>query len=442
MDSNILATPLSRRGALGLGLGVTAGTLLAACSGSGGTGGGDKSSETLKFWSMPWGAPAFNEEEKAITQLYKPAEGFGPAAYQTVQWANFAQTFASAIASNTGPAISSGAGTQPFQYASQGKIAYADELIDSWRADGLYDDFIPGAFDWMKTDKGYAAVPFSVDSRVLWVNEALLNKAGVEAPTDWQSFLDACAALKKIGVYGFGTASGASFLGTQAVASIMMSNGGGLFDEGGQPNFVTPENIETTEFIIELVSKGYCDPATNGYATQNAAEQWNARRWGMGWDQSNLADRVTPEVAKEVKVADPLVSAQGKTGAIIFPAPMMMYTNTPSQKASEAFLTYYFKNNKSLWTKNTGIALPVQKSIASLPEVQNDPARKKVLDQWIPISKTWGAPGGTAIPLNSVTVDGTPAMVTFVQTLFKGKANAKAALQAFESEAKAKLPKS
>src|SRR3712207_6946720 len=49
--------------------------------------------------------------------------------------------------------------------------------------------------------------------------------------------------------------------GTHALVSWMINNGGGLFDEDQQPNVVTPENIEAMEFVLEMVKKGYVDPA-------------------------------------------------------------------------------------------------------------------------------------------------------------------------------------
>src|SRR5215813_11403456 len=92
---------LTRRGFIGLTGGVAGAALLAAC-GSGGSGG---SSGSLKFWNMPWGNTAFNPLDKKITQAYKPASGMPKATYQEIQWANFTQTFSSAVASNTGPAV-------------------------------------------------------------------------------------------------------------------------------------------------------------------------------------------------------------------------------------------------------------------------------------------------------------------------------------------------
>ncbi|BDZ51705.1 hypothetical protein GCM10025867_39460 [Frondihabitans sucicola] len=180
MPTKITTSAFSRRAFLGGAAGVSAVALLAACTSGGG--GKGSSSKTLKFWNMPWGNTTFNTLDKQIAVAYKPASGLPKSTYQVIQWANFTQTFSSAIASNTGPAVSSGGGTQAFQYAAQGKIAYADDLLDSWKKNGIYDDFLPGLVDTMKTKNGYAAVPYNLDMRVSWYSKSLLAKAGVQPP--------------------------------------------------------------------------------------------------------------------------------------------------------------------------------------------------------------------------------------------------------------------
>lgn len=411
---------VSRRGFLGLIGGAAAATTLAACTSGGGSGGGGGGA--LKFWNMPWGGPAFNPLDKKITEAYKPGSGLPKATYQSVQWANFVQTFATSVASKTGPAVSSGGGTQAFQFAKQGFIAEADDLISSWKSNGIYDDFLPGLLDTMKTPAGYVAVPYNLDMRVLWYNKALLEKADAAPPTDWQSYLDTAAALKKIGVYGFaanGNASGGNAF--QMIVGLMINNGGGIFDEEGKPNLVTEANIQALEFIEENIKKGYVDPGAISYTATNSNSQWKDRKFGMGIDVPGLAANIGGSTAAEVVVADPIASDTGKKGALYFPNNIMMYKNTPSQKDSEAFLTYYYKHMSVLWTQKTGIGLPVLKSIASTPEFQSDPNQVKIVNDWQPVAKTWAAPGGTALFANVSYVDSTAPMSTFGQNVLSGK---------------------
>jgi multiple sugar transport system substrate-binding protein len=435
MAEHSAGAAFTRRGFISVAGGAAAATLLAACSPGGGSGGGgDGGGGTIKFWNMPWGNTEFNKLDEEITKAYKPAEGEGGASYQVIQWANFTQTFSSAVASNTGPAVSSGGGTQAFQFEAQDKIAYADDLLESWKENGLYDDFLPGLLDTMKVEKGYAAVPYNLDMRVIWHNTALLEQAGATPPTDWQSYLTACEALKKIGVYGYGTGAGAgAFTGSHALVSWMINNGGGLFDEDQQPNCVTPANIEAMDFVLEMVAKGYVDPASATYTSANSDSQWEARKFGMGYATGGLANNIGGEVAGELAVNSPLTGPSGDKGALFFPNSIMMYKNTPSQEASEEFLTYYYQNMTPLWTEGTGIGLPPLKSITETPEFQADANNVKIIEEWQPVARTWAAPGGDALFFGVTTVDGTPAMDTFTQSILGGRTDSKSALTALQS---------
>jgi len=434
---------LSRRNFLQLGAAAAALPVLAACEQSGssaGGGGGGGSTEAIKFWNMPWGQTTFNPLDQKITEAYAPAAGMPKVSYQVIQWANFNQTFASAVASKTNPAVSSGGGTQVFQFEAQGGISYVDEMYATWKTNGLYDDFLPGLIDALKVQKGYAAVPYNLDMRVIWYNKTLLEQAGAKVPTDWQSYMDAAAALKKNNIYGYATGAGAgAYTGQHALVCWMINNGGGLFDANQQPNCVTPENIEAVNFVLEMVSKGYVDPASATYTSANVQSQWKAKKFALGYDTGGLPDNLGGDIAKDLAVTSPLKSPSGKTGALYFPNNIMVYKNNPSIKGSEAFLTYYYQNMAPLWTQNTGIGLPPLKSIAKTDAFQADKNKVKIIEEWQPISKTWAAPGGTANFLNVTTVDATPAMNVFTQSVLTGKTDAKSALTTLQNSVKATI---
>jgi multiple sugar transport system substrate-binding protein len=425
----------TRRGFLGVAGGVSLAAILAACSPGGGSGGSGGSGGVIKFWNMPWGGTAFNPLDKKITTAYKPKSGMPSATYQEIQWANFTQTFSSALASNTGPAVSSGGGTQAFQFAQQGKIAYADNLLKSWESNGIKDDFLDGLLDTMKTDKGYAAVPYNLDVRVGWYNKTLMQQAGADVPKTWDDYKDVCAKLKKIGVFGFGQGSGAgNFTGSHILTAFMINNGGGLFNAKKEPDATSDRNVEAMEYVLELVKNGYSDPAAATYTSDNVQAQWKAKKFGFGWDGAGLPAGAVGDVAGDLVVADPLTGPHGDKGGLYFPNNIMMYTNTPSQAGSEAFLTYYYQNMKELWTQNTGIGLPPLKSIADTAEFKSNANNVKILEEWNPVFKTWAAPGGNGLFYNIAnTVDGTQPMNNFAQAIFGGNTDAKSALTTLQN---------
>jgi multiple sugar transport system substrate-binding protein len=426
----------TRRTLLGAGVSALAVGALAACSTSGSSSGSGKASQPLKFWNQPWGAPAFLKEDQRISAAYSPKKGYGKVSYRQVQWANFTQTYSTAVAANTGPAVSSGGGTQAFLFESQGKIAYADDLLDSWKKNGIYDDFLPGLVDTLKTKNGYAAVPYNLDMRLYWYRKDLLESVGADVPTDWDSFEAACKKLKTKGIYGYGTYSGAgAFTGGHSIVAHMINNGGGLFDGDQNVDAVTDKNIEAVDWVIGLVKNGYSDPRAGTYTSANAYAQMNANKFGMIWDGAGTPANVSSKVASNLEVGTPLAGPHGDKGALYFPNNIMMYKNTPSQAASEAFLTYYYKQMKTLWTLKTGIGLAPLQSIVKAAYA-DDPKTTKIVTDWQPISKTWGAPGQNTVFLNVTKVDGTQPMINFAQTVLAGKTTAKAALTTLQNALK------
>lgn len=243
----------SRRAVLTTGAATGLATALGGCGffTSGATAVGD----TVTFWDMPWGSAEYSDAAREIVEGYSPVEGNLPAAYQTIQWNGFLQTFTSAVASNTNPAVSSGAGFQALQFAETGAIHMADAVVERMRTSGRLEDFLPGLVDGLRTDQGQVALPWNVDIRPMWFRRSVLEEAGVAPPRDWDEWREVAAALQKIGTYGFAMGAGAgNNSGKHALISLMINNGGGLFDEDGNPDALYERNIEAMEFVREFIT--------------------------------------------------------------------------------------------------------------------------------------------------------------------------------------------
>ncbi|MFE5836258.1 ABC transporter substrate-binding protein [Arthrobacter sp. NPDC056493] len=435
--SSVASSAFSRRGFLGFAAAAASVPLLAACGGGSASQGGGAGG-AIKFWDMPWATPAYNDAAKKITEGFSGANS--KASYQLIQWNNFYQTFSSAVASKTGPAVSTGGGFQAFQFEQQGQIAYADKVVDALKKNGQFDDFLPGVLEPFKTDKGYVAVPWQLDIRPLWYRKSLFEKAGVDVPKDWASLLEAGKAMKNIGAVGFATGSGAgNNIGNHLMIMMMLNNGGGVFTKDGQLDVMNDRNVEAIEFLLELVSNGVIDPAAVSYTTDNLNAQWKDKKAAFGMLTLGVPERVG-DTSGDIVVASPMAGPHGDKAALIFPNNIMMYTNTPSQEASEAFLVYYLGQIKELWQKKLMNALPVFKSITELPEFTQDPNNVKIVKEYQPIGKTFAAQGST-LSADLAVLDGGQALNQLTQTILTGKTDAKTALQAFESGLKSTIKK-
>jgi multiple sugar transport system substrate-binding protein len=423
------ASGLSRRGFLGLAAGAASIPLLAACGSGGSSGGG---SNVIKFWDMPWGNTQYNVVAKKLVTDYKPASGLPSATYQEIQWNNFTQTFSSAVASKTGPAVSSGGGFQAFQFAEQGAIHYADAVVAAFQKDGTFDDFLPGLLDPFKTPKGYAAIPWQQDVRVFWMNKALLDQAGAKVPTTWNEWMTAAAALKKIGVYGYSAGSGAgNNIGNQALMALMINNGGGLWDEDGKLDCTFPRNVEAVDFVIQMVKEGFVDPAAVSYTSDNQNSQWKNKKFAIGIETGGLDNNVG-DTSGNLQVMSPPAALHGDKGALVYLNNIMMYTESPSQKGSEAFMQYYFKNMNAYWKQPLGTGLPAMKSIVNLPEFQSKPNSVKIVNEYQPVFKTM-ASRGTTLSANLARIDSSAPLFQFAQSVLGGKTDGKTALSTLQT---------
>jgi multiple sugar transport system substrate-binding protein len=422
-------TTFSRRSALGMAVAAAAVPVLAACTSSATTTTPKASSQgPLKFWDMPWGTTTYNSAAEALTNSYKPDQGLPPVQYQTIQWANSYQTFAAAISSKTGPAISTGSGYQAFQFAGQGAIAYADSVVDKMKANGLYADFLPNLVDAMKTKDGYVAVPWQMDCRVLWYRKSLLEQAGASVPTDWDSLMATAKALSKIGVCGFGMAAGTgtSNLGKQAILSMMINNGGGLFDETQKPNAVTDRNIETVDFLLGMVKAGIMQPGAAGFSVDNLNTQWKDKKIAVGFMPPGFPASIGVP-ADDLTVTSPLTGPHGDKGTLMYVNNIMMYKENPSQAGTEAFLMWYLKNIKTYWDQNLINSLPVFKSVTETDSFRKDPANVKIIQEWQPHFKPFSAVSKTSWP-SIAAVESSSAFHSFSQEVLKGTSDAKTIL--------------
>ena len=104
-------------------------------------------------------------------------------------------------------------------------------------------------------------LPLIASARTLFVNNDLLEQAGVTAPpTTWDELLDAATKVSELGggVYGYGLPLGSEE--AQAESAIWFYGGGGGFGDESAITIDTPENLVAAEFIQKMVDAGATQP--------------------------------------------------------------------------------------------------------------------------------------------------------------------------------------
>lgn len=155
-------------------------------------------------------------------------------------------------------------------------------------------------------------MPNEVNVYALNYNKALFEEAGIgQPPATWDELKQDAAKLKAIGKQGFGLINSWSAGVVHPFASLLVSNGGDLI-QNGEPKLDSPEALETFQLYETMVKEGYTDPAlgtadanTTGPFLDNfvsgntgmiiMANWWeSALKAGMGDKFSNVATAPIP----------------------------------------------------------------------------------------------------------------------------------------------------
>lgn len=424
MASNIFpnTSTLNRRGFLGGAAGLGAIAILSAC-GAGSTPAAPGGQFT--FWDMQWGGANYAQSVGKIVDGWHPSNG-ASAKYQNIPWTNWYQTFASAIAARTAPAMSSGAAFQPFQFFQQGAIEPSDGIIAKLKKAGIYDDFLPGTIDSLKYQGSYVAVPYHISINGLWYRPDLLDKAGVAVPTNWDEFRATCQALKKIGVYGYSIPGSPKETGYQQVLPWLINNGGGWFNEQGEPDCVTDRNIEAVEFLQSLVKDGYINPTNVSYTSPQSAQDFASGELGILMTGPNSDVQNFPNV--QSAVMKPLTGPHGDKGALQWVDPLMMYKGDANVSDVEDFVVWFLDASKPAFADGTYNRLPARKSFEQLPAFKDSASSQILINEWIPIAKSVASKSPELFPaLNSI--EGAPVTATFTAQVVQAELSPQAILQ-------------
>jgi len=106
----------------------------------------------------------------------------------------------------------------------------------------------------------YYAMPWLLDTRVMFVNDSLAKLAGYDSGLvlkDWQSMAQfAQAVQEKTSAKGCGINGSDAHRLYKKFLPYVWSNGGELFDEKGQPTMDRPENVQALQFYVDQQNYG------------------------------------------------------------------------------------------------------------------------------------------------------------------------------------------
>jgi multiple sugar transport system substrate-binding protein len=427
-------------GALGLRPSSRAGTLGRRSLATRPRTGSSAKAGAVAFWDMEWGTAAYSREGASLAKKYNAMYPSRPqVVYTAIPWGNQYEVFASAIASHTGPACSSGSGYQAFQFAASGAIQPLDELVVQLKKAGVVADYYPHELDVLKYQGSYVAIPWQVDIRVLYYRKSILKKVGADVPATWDDLLTLGKMLKPKGIYVLNTTGTVAASSWQfSLIPFILGNGGGLFNTNGELDCVTDANLEAVEFLLKLAQDGYVDPLSIGFSSTDFNNAFGSGKAALSYSTPKYTDNFTGSVAADIGIAAPIKSPSGKTGTIYWVNNLMAYKGSYPLEGMYEWYTSYAELMKAYWQTGLVTGLPVRKSFSAIPAVANDPTLAVPLKEWLPVAKTTAALGNTLSPGLNALESGTALSIATQQTI-RGTPSAKAILTTLQQAAEQEM---
>lgn len=235
-------------------LAATATLTLASCGFGGNAGGGDSGGDAGGAITLDLLVPSYSDQTKSLWEdVIKgfEAENSDIKVNLEVQsWDNLEKVVTTKVQAGEAPDIYNGG---PFAGFAADDLLYDVEEVTSPET---FSDFQESFIKNEQLKGTTYALPFIASARALFVNNALLAQAGVEAPTNWDELLDAATKVSGLGggIAGYGMPLGSEE--AQAEAAVWLWGGGGAFGDESEITIDIPENLPGAEQIKKMIDAG------------------------------------------------------------------------------------------------------------------------------------------------------------------------------------------
>lgn len=318
---------------------------LSACGSSGGSSGGG--SNTLHLVAADYGTGPSNTSSKywqSIADAFHKANPSITVKVQVVTWANFDTTVQTMVQNKQYPDITEG--DYFSNYAKEGLLYKASDVLSK------PGDLLP-AFKSQGSYNGVQyGIPFTTSSRTLFYNKKLFAQAGITSPPQtWNDIQTDAAKIKALGKVGFGLPLGNEEAQAESLL-WMLGNGGGYQDSSGKYTINSPQNVQTFEFLKQLVAARDTEPNP---ASKQRTDMW--KQFAQGTiGMINGAPQLIPIIqqAKVLSNSDwTSVPIAGKTGPLsttlgVCDNAAAFKTNGKKQAAIKKFLDFAYQDNYQL----------------------------------------------------------------------------------------------
>ena len=331
----------------------------------------ENSKVTLQFWDMDWNSEAgglYVNSAQALVDEFNSTHDDIFVEYQSVAWTDYYQYYLTAVQGGAAPDVFTGGSQTPIQFYAMGEVLPVDSIIEEWKQDGQYEDWIEGSLESNYYDGHYISIAWNFDSRCIFYNTEMFEQAGVdgEAIKTWDDLLAACEKLKAafpdkviLAVPGENSAA------QQFLNYLLVTNNGGQTNaDATESTFTSPEMRETLEYLGTLVEKEYLPSGILGYTQSDINRMFLVGDACMMYT-GNATIAEDPAVAGKVGMLNALVGPSSeKPGVLYWANSAAIFSSTEHPEEAKVFLKWWMENIDSLFEDARLQSLPARKSFA------------------------------------------------------------------------------
>ncbi|MDJ1114895.1 extracellular solute-binding protein [Microbacterium dauci] len=214
----------------------------------------------------------------------------------SIPWTDVMTKYQTAVAAGTVPdAIMIGSSLLPSMVAAGGLAVVPDDLVDT-------DSFNETALESTEVEGVGYAVPWYVETRVMYYRTDLAEEAGVEAPTTWDELTEFATAMTENGAdYGLQLPMGDAEDSTQLILPFYAQAGGDVLNDAGDAYAWDEAALtEALEYYASFFLDGLAP--TSGYGDEQTAAFANGSNPAFvsgPWMVGVLGDQESPEWVDE-----------------------------------------------------------------------------------------------------------------------------------------------
>ncbi|MEP7453804.1 extracellular solute-binding protein [Phyllobacterium sp. SB3] len=270
----------------------------------------------------------------------------------------------------------------PAEYASNKVLLDVSDKITPEMKSGV----LPGAWTTVEYESKRYGLPWILDTKYLFYNKEILEKAGIKnPPKTWAELSEQAKTIKDKGLL----ATPIAWSWSQAEAAIcdyttLVSAYGGSFIKDGKPVFQTGGGLDALNYMVESYKSGLTNPNSKEFLEEDVRRVFQngeaafALNWTYMYNMAN--DPKDSKVAGKVGVV-PAPGIEGKSTVSAVNGSMGLGITSTSKHPDEAWKYIAFMTSQATQNQYAKLSLPIWTSS------YDDPAVSKGQEELIAAAK-------------------------------------------------------